>query len=196
MMHGATVFLEPFGEKHLALSREWFNDDQLAKLLDRSRKISEQEHQDWFQSLADQNDFAHFAIHLTENQAHIGNAWLHNIDQKNRKAELRIVIGDVRNTSRGCGSEAIRLLSEYGIVQLNLNKIYAFVLSSNPRARKAFEKAGFALEGLLRQDRWVANEFVDVHVLGNLHAPDPSTRLSDKERVSESLEPHVLEGIK
>jgi RimJ/RimL family protein N-acetyltransferase len=38
----------------------------------------------------------------------------------------------------------------------------------NPRARQAFEKAGFALEGTLRDDRWIGDGFSDVFVLGRL----------------------------
>ena len=42
------------------------------------------------------------------------------------------------------------------------------VLAINPAARRAFEKAGFAVEGTLRADRWTGAGFVDTHVLGRL----------------------------
>jgi RimJ/RimL family protein N-acetyltransferase len=42
------------------------------------------------------------------------------------------------------------------------------VFSINPRAKRTFEKAGFNLEGVLRDDRRIGDEWVDVYVLGRL----------------------------
>ena len=49
--------------------------------------------------------------------------------------------------------------------ELGLHRIYAYVLAINPRAQRAFERAGFALEGKLRDDRWVDDRFVDAYLL-------------------------------
>ena len=46
--------------------------------------------------------------------------------------------------------------------------LYAQVLSTNPRSRRAFEKAGFELEGTFREDRWVGDRYVDTWWLGRL----------------------------
>jgi RimJ/RimL family protein N-acetyltransferase len=81
---------------------------------------------------------------------------------------LRVVIGEPSQTTRGIGTEAIDLACSYAFERLNLHRIYAYVLEINPRARRAFEKAGFALEGTLRQDRWFEDRYVDVFVLGRL----------------------------
>jgi RimJ/RimL family protein N-acetyltransferase len=56
----------------------------------------------------------------------------------------------------------------YAFERLNLHRVYAYVLAINPRARRAFEKAGFALEGTLREDRWAGDAYTDVYLLGRL----------------------------
>lgn len=66
------------------------------------------------------------------------------------------------------GTEAISLLCAYAFERLNLHKVYAHVLAINPRARRAFEKAGFALEGTFREDRWTGEGYTDVYFLGRL----------------------------
>jgi RimJ/RimL family protein N-acetyltransferase len=39
------------------------------------------------------------------------------------------------------------------------------VFETNPRAIHAYEKAGFVLEGRLRQAHWIDGKFVDVLVM-------------------------------
>jgi RimJ/RimL family protein N-acetyltransferase len=140
----------------------------LMRLLDRARPVSDVEHERWFAALPDKSDCAYFAIETIEDARHIGNIWLWNIDARHRRAELRILIGSPGDHGRGAGTEAIRLLCEYAFERLNLHKVYAYVLGINERARRAFERAGFTLEGTLREDRWVGDAYTDVYLLGKL----------------------------
>jgi RimJ/RimL family protein N-acetyltransferase len=98
----------------------------------------------------------------------VGNIWLWDINTADAKAEVRILFGDESARGRGYGSEAIRLLADLAFDTMSLRRLYAYVFSINPRAKRAFEKAGFRSEGTLRQDRRVADEYVDVHLLGQL----------------------------
>jgi RimJ/RimL family protein N-acetyltransferase len=75
---------------------------------------------------------------------------------------------DLDHAGKGAGTEAISRLCDYAFDQLNLHKVYAYVLAINPRARRSFEKAGFVLEGTLREDRWTGEEFTDVYLLARL----------------------------
>src|SRR5207237_1169045 len=108
-----------------------------------------------------------FAIETPEGQ-HVGNVWLWAIDSRHRSAEVRIVIGEANCVGRGMGTEAIRMLADYARDRLNLRRLYAQALSTNPRSRRAFEKAGFELEGTFREDRWVGDRYVDTWWLGRL----------------------------
>lgn len=167
MLIGQTISLRPFERRHLEKTRTWVNDPELARLLNRSRPVTETEHEQWFENLCKQDDRAFFAIETMDGN-YIGNVWLWNIEWRHRKAELRIVIGERAHIGRGVGTVAISLLCDYAFANMNLHKVYAFVLAINPRARRAFEKAGFALEGTLREDRRVDEEYTDVYLLGKL----------------------------
>ncbi|MFB3785057.1 MAG: GNAT family N-acetyltransferase [bacterium] len=173
MITGKHIHLSPFDLKHKDKTRAWANDPEAARLLDRARPVSELEHDQWFDSLPQRPDSVFFAIEANDYGKHIGNVWLAGIDLRHRKAEIRILIGEGDNQNKGLGTEAIELITHYAFTKLNLHKVYAYVLSINPRARRAFEKAGFVLEGTLRQDRWSENQYIDVFLLGRIREGNP-----------------------
>jgi RimJ/RimL family protein N-acetyltransferase len=85
--------------------------------------------------------------------AFIGLVWLYGIHPRHRRAEVRIVIGDRSAWGGGCGTDALRVLVRIAFGVLGLEKLWADVLATNPRAAAAFERAGFTREGLLVADR-------------------------------------------
>ncbi len=162
------VALVPLDRTHMARTRAWANDPGIARVMDRARPVSETEHEAWFESILTRDDCVYFAVERAAQPRHVGNVWLWAIDGRHRKAELRVVIGEPAARGVGVGPVAIDLLCRYGFERLNLHRIYAYVLAINPGARRAFEKAGFVIEGTLRQDRWAGTHFTDVYVLGRL----------------------------
>ena len=77
----------------------------------------------------------------------IGITSLINIDLKNRNAECIIDIGEKEAWGKGYGSEAMKLLLDYGFLEMNLHRISLRVFSFNSRAIKLYEKLGFQQEG-------------------------------------------------
>lgn len=162
-----TVRLRPLERRHLEKTLEWANDPGLMRLLNRAHTVTREEHEQWFAGVQKREDCCYFAIETADGK-HIGNVWLWDIEPRHRRAELRIVM-DLEHAGKGAGTEAISQLCDYAFERLNLHKVYAYVLAINPRARRAFEKAGFALEGTLREDRWTGESFTDVYLLGKLN---------------------------
>ena len=70
--------------------------------------------------------------------------------------------------NKGYGTEAMRTMCRYGFEELNLNRIWLRVYDTNPRARKAYEKAGFVYEGTFRQAEYKHGRYIDVHVMSIL----------------------------
>jgi RimJ/RimL family protein N-acetyltransferase len=70
--------------------------------------------------------------------------------------------------SRGIGTGAIRLAAEYAFRQLGLAKLEAAIFVGNYKSRRAFEKAGFQLEGSIRRAVRKQGEFVDEWLFGLL----------------------------
>jgi diamine N-acetyltransferase len=175
MINGQHIALRAFERRHLEQTRVWVNDPELAWLLDRARPVSDMEHEEWFAGLHNRVDCVYFAIETIDPtspkgpNSHIGNVWLWGIDSRHRKAELRIMIGDATKLGQGLGTEAINLSCAYAFERLNLHKVYSYVLATNPRASRSFQKAAFAIEGTLRADRWVGDHYSDVLLLGRLN---------------------------
>src|SRR4051794_37501598 len=110
MIRGKSVSLRPLDRRHAERTRDWANDLELMRLLDRARPVSDVEHERWFAGLHERTDVVYFAIETNADERHVGNVWLWGIDPRHRKAELRIVIGDRESLGRGLGTEAISLL--------------------------------------------------------------------------------------
>jgi RimJ/RimL family protein N-acetyltransferase len=71
-------------------------------------------------------------------------SWIH------ADAWLGISIGDRNYWGKGCGSDAVRLILQYGFLELNLRRISLGLHAYNERALKSYEKNGFKLEGRVR----------------------------------------------
>lgn len=92
-----------------------------------------------------------FAICLNSNNQMIGELSVFDIEQDNKKAGFRISMCSIDFTGKGFGTEAIRLILKFVFEELKLNRLQLEVFSHNKRGIKAYEKAGFTTEGILRE---------------------------------------------
>jgi RimJ/RimL family protein N-acetyltransferase len=95
---------------------------------------------------------------------------LNQWDAGNRSCNFRTLIGPA-GRNRGLGTEAVRLIVGYGFEQLGLHRISLQVYAFNPRARRAYEKAGFVAEGVLREELRYGDEWIDATMMSIL-APE------------------------
>lgn len=98
----------------------------------------------------------------------LGHVGLYNIDNRIRKAEFAIMIGDKASWGRGLGTVTSKQVIDYGFEQLNLHRIELEVLSSNTRAVKLYQKLGFSHEGILRDAQFRHGVYIDVVRMGLL----------------------------
>lgn len=106
------------------------------------------------------------AICLKADDQHIGNIKLGPINWIHRFADISLVIGEKRCWGKGIATEAIKNLTMFGFNVLNLNKLQAGCYSKNIGSSKAFTKAGFKKEGVLK-NHWIVNgECQDGIILG------------------------------
>lgn len=173
MYQGTLVTLRPFGEAELERYLEWVNDAEVAAQVGRATPVTATEHRRWYEQAIHRSDTVMFAVYTNEGQRYVGNVWLWGVHQVNRNAELRILLGDPQGQGRGCGTDACKVLLDFAFRRMNLHKVYLYVLASNPRAKRAFEKAGFREEGLLRDEFFVEGEYRDVYRMGVLRTDPP-----------------------
>jgi RimJ/RimL family protein N-acetyltransferase len=165
---GEVVRLRAFRPEDVEAYRTWVNDPEIAWLIDRAGPVTRAEHEAWYAGLLSSPVAAPFAVDRLSDGRFIGLAWLYDIHPRHRRAEVRIVIGDRSAWGGGHGTDALRVLTRIAFGPLALEKLWADVLATNPRAVRAFERAGFEREGLLRGDRVQGADRVDVIRLGLL----------------------------
>lgn len=102
-----------------------------------------------------------FLIVDIETENPIGYVGLYDINSTVRKAEFRILIGEKDFWGRGYGTQITELVTFYGFDRLNLNRIYLGYTSSNERAGRAYEKAGYVYEGTLKEDLYRNSTYYD-----------------------------------
>jgi len=169
---GALVRLRAFEPEDAERYRAWINDPETAQFIDRARPVGRAEHEAWYRSLMASSSAAVFAVDRLIDGEFIGLVWLYDIHERHRRAEVRIVIGEKNAWGGGYGSDALRVLARIAFGERKLDKLWADVLATNPRAARAFERAGFTREGLLAGDRVLGKARVDVIRLGMLRDPE------------------------
>ena len=105
-----------------------------------------------------------FSIVLLEGDLLIGHISLHDIDHLSRHAFLGVVIGEEAHRGRGYGTEAIRLVLDFGFNILNLHNIMLSVQADNAAAIACYKKVGFREAG--RRREWI---FKDGKYIDNLY---------------------------
>ncbi|WP_206923029.1 GNAT family N-acetyltransferase [Alicyclobacillus suci] len=91
-----------------------------------------------------------FGIRLLDKEALIGFVAVHSIEWNNHAGRLAIGIGDSAHRGQGLGTEALKLVLRYAFHELNLNRVGLDVIANNEAAIRSYEKAGFVIEGTVR----------------------------------------------
>lgn len=130
--------------------------------------VSQAREKKWIEDTIFNSADIKLAVCLKDNNLHIGNVYLTDINYINRTAESHIMIGNTSYWGQGLGSEALKLILRYGFEERGLNRVYAHVNADNEVSLKLHEKCGYKREGLLRQAIFKNGQFKDVVVLSIL----------------------------
>ena len=159
---GDNVYLSPrsVDEEVIEKFAEWLNDFETTDYIGRSAQIftleDERKH---FENPKD-GDCVFFIIRKEDDEL-IGTVGLHEVDNINRCATLGIFIGDKSGRNKGFGTEAIRLILEYGFRYLNLNNIKLDLMEFNERALACYKKCGFREYGRRRKCKFINGKYYD-----------------------------------
>ncbi|MBB6568469.1 GNAT family N-acetyltransferase [Kribbella sandramycini] len=164
---GELVILRPLDEVDYDALRAAMDDPEVAKLTGSHHDIPEERAREWLRTRKDQDDRLDLAIVDKATGETVGEAVLNDWDPDNSSCNFRIMIGPA-GQGRGLGTEATQLIVGHGIEALGLHRISLGVYAFNPRAQRAYEKAGFVVEGVCRDAlRW-DGEWVDEVVMSVL----------------------------
>ena len=109
-----------------------------------------------------------FAVRLLENDELLGNIGFNSLDMVNRNGVLGVLIGNPKHQRKGYGTEALKLILDYGFSFLNLRNIALNVFEYNEVAYKLYKKAGFKEAGRLRKAVEIMGKTYDVIIMDML----------------------------
>ncbi len=145
VMKGSLTALSPMTEADQTKFCVWLQSDELRSLIDDPRVPGIEDQMNWFKRVQ-QPDRKFFSLITVPDGKLVGNCGFVDIDTATKEATLRITIGNPDYLGKGLGSEAVSLLVHYGFESMSLQRILLKVLSTNTRAIRTYEKAGFVPE--------------------------------------------------
>ncbi len=179
MIYGERIRFRGVERTDIPVFVPWLNDPEVNRGIAIYWPMSQAEEERWFEKMLSRPIDEHVlgvevrlppAGQEGESWKLIGTTGLMGIDWRDRNAELGILIGEKSYWDHGYGTETVRLLAKYGFDTLNLHRIFLRVFESNPRAIRAYEKAGFTHEGRQRQAQFSDGCYQDVLMMSILEA--------------------------
>jgi RimJ/RimL family protein N-acetyltransferase len=157
---GDRVYLSPISLEDAERYTEWLNDISTVRFLTlASAQVTLHGEREALVSLSKEQSYA--IIEKGKDEL-LGNCGLFGIDAVNRSAEVGIFIGVKSRRGAGFGSEALRLLCDYGFNILNLRSIRLKSYAFNERALSAYRKVGFVEAGRFRKAHFYAGQYHDI----------------------------------
>jgi RimJ/RimL family protein N-acetyltransferase len=176
---GRQVYLRPIEMEDIPRMCEWINHPDVTRTLRMWRPMSAINEREFIEHVSRSPNDVGLLIVVRATDRPIGTCGLMRIDWVTRQAGFGIGIGEPREWGKGYGSEATRLMTGYAFESLNLNRVWLEVYAGHDTARRAYEKAGFRLEGTQRQAAFKEGRYLDVHLMGVLRADWDAARARD-----------------
>jgi RimJ/RimL family protein N-acetyltransferase len=157
---GERCYLSPIDPEDYLKYTGWLNDLEVMSGLSMvTRHVTAAAEREILGRMASSGH--NYAIVELETDQLLGNCAFHQEDHVNGTAVVGIFIGDRRYWSRGYGTEALRLLLDYGFNVLNLHSVMLEVFAYNRRAIACYRKVGFREIGRWRESKLIGGRRYD-----------------------------------
>ena len=171
-LQGERVQLRELRDADLPQLVAWWRNPEVARFNDRVQPRPDASVEEMFRNWSSNESSAGAAFCIeTLDEDLVGHVALWGAEVRNRCATFAIVIGP-EHQSKGLGTEATRLMRNYGFNELGLHRIELQVNADNTRGIAAYERAGFAQEGLLKSKLFYAGGFHDQVIMAALNQLD------------------------
>jgi ribosomal-protein-alanine N-acetyltransferase len=125
------------------------------------------EQMEWFASLEREGSGIWWAMTKVDDGEFVGAIGFNNLSRIHRKAELGFWLLP-EHWRKGLVSEALPVVLAHGLDALGLHRMEATVETENTASMGVLQKAGFVLEGTLRDCEFKNGRFISLHVLALL----------------------------
>ena len=151
-IEGSRVMLRRHRVEDLPGVRRWYRDPEIARLTRYTlRPMSDDEIDRFFHGRLMSPESVAYAIDVRDTGRLIGLTTFSNLDPDNGSVLFHISIGEPDAWGNGYGTEATELMLSLAFDRIGLHRVGLSVFSFNERAIRAYEKAGFQIEGRGRE---------------------------------------------
>lgn len=162
-VQGSRIYLRPLERDDLnARYLSWLNDPEVTRYLEVGTfPTTVRDLEKFYDEVTGSRNQVILAVVDKKSGQHIGNVKLGPIHWIHRCATFGIMLGDKKFWGKGTGLEATRLMVEYGFDRLNLRRIDLGVFADHNAAVRCYEKAGFKVEGRMRESLFRDGKYID-----------------------------------
>lgn len=129
---------------------EWMNNPLVYSSMHFAVPVQLENTIEWYNRNLHRDDRIDFAFFDSSGEI-VAFGGITSINKEIRKGETYIFTNP-RAQHVGIGTEAMRLLCNYGFETMGLNKLYAFINEDNKASIRLHLKIGYEIEGRLRQE--------------------------------------------
>ena len=167
-LSGKKVDLCPVGPDDMNILQKGYNDPDIRDAMFMYFPLTAEDTEKKISKMAENEQAIQFMIVDKESKKAVGHLALVRPDWVSRMMTFYIVLLDKHTWGKGLGSEATRLIVDYGFDMLNLNRIQLHVNAENEAAKAVYKKIGFKHEGTLRQAMYKNGRYYDFWLMGIL----------------------------
>ena len=158
---GKHVYLRPTEAEDIKIIQQWrLATDPQTISCHPTKVASPDEVYERFRKKEPRPDEANFAIAAVDDHRTVGQLNYFHLNRLNRSAEIGFLIAPAERR-HGFATEAMRLMIDYLLVDMNLNKVYAQTGSFNKASIRLLEGLDFQLDGTLRQHHYYRGDLYD-----------------------------------
>lgn len=167
VLEGELVRLRPFETRDLDAAWELLNDPEGRRLTGTHATFTREASDRWYRTRGQTTDRLDLVIATRDDDRMVGEAVLNELDVDNRSCGFRISLLGPSVFGRGYGSEATRLMVAHAF-DVGLHRVSLQVFAYNTRAQRVYEKAGFVVEGVMRDALYWEGDYHDAVLMARI----------------------------
>jgi len=165
---GERVDLRTVEKDDIQFLKRNINDPKIRKHLGQCKPYNRKKEEEFVENIANGKEKqVHLLITDSKDEEKIGMISLFKINKNSGNAEIGLWITP-EHQEEGFGTEATRLILEYGFNELRMHRLFARVFENNPESIRVWEKLNFKKEGVMREASYKDGKYVNVLIYGIL----------------------------
>jgi RimJ/RimL family protein N-acetyltransferase len=153
------ITITEFPEDELSAIAKWRSDGDVNRYIRRGYKTLG-EVRKWYREYFSSEANRLLGI-LVDDQL-IGYCTIEHINLDDKKCEVGILIGEKDYWHKGIGSAVVRELLKSAFTELSMHRVEAVIHADNVASIHCFSRAGFQLDGTLRDAKYRDGRYVDL----------------------------------